>query len=88
MNRGYASSYSFEHNNYISLEGLVALALTQDDAGDNTMEFFITLDAAPELNNKHTIFGKVTGETIYNVSFPSYHSSSGHTKFKFHLFRY
>ena len=27
----------------------------------------ITLDATPELQNKHTIFGRVAGTTIYNV---------------------
>lgn len=37
--------------------GLVAMA----NAGpsDNASQFFFTLDQCPELNNKHTIFGKV-----------------------------
>ncbi|CAO3682877.1 unnamed protein product [Umbelopsis vinacea] len=45
--------------------GLVAMA----NAGknDNGSQFFFTLDAAPELTNKHTIFGRVEGDTIFNV---------------------
>ena len=45
--------------------GLVAMA----NAGshDNASQFFFTLDATPDLNKKHTIFGKVTGPTIFNM---------------------
>ncbi|XP_051907811.1 spliceosome-associated protein CWC27 homolog isoform X3 [Hippocampus zosterae] len=45
--------------------GLVAMA----NAGthDNGSQFFFTLGRADELNNKHTIFAKVTGDTIYNM---------------------
>lgn len=34
---------------------------------DNRSQFFITLDRTDELQNKHTIFGKVVGETLFNV---------------------
>ncbi|WRT64533.1 peptidyl-prolyl isomerase CWC27 [Kwoniella shivajii] len=33
----------------------------------NTSQFFFTLDKADELTNKHTLFGKIVGNTIYNV---------------------
>ncbi|PSN39805.1 Peptidyl-prolyl cis-trans isomerase CWC27 [Blattella germanica] len=45
--------------------GLVAMANAGRD--DNSSQFFFTLAAAPELQNKHTIFGKVGGETIFNM---------------------
>ncbi|OAD55627.1 Peptidyl-prolyl cis-trans isomerase CWC27 like protein [Eufriesea mexicana] len=34
---------------------------------DNGSQFFFTLCSTSELQNKRTIFGKVTGETIYNM---------------------
>ena len=33
----------------------------------NHSQFFITLDATTWLNGKHTIFGKVVGNTLFNV---------------------
>lgn len=45
--------------------GLLAMA----NAGqhDNGSQFFFTLGSTPELQNKHTIFGKISGNTIYNM---------------------
>ncbi|KAI9143524.1 cyclophilin-like domain-containing protein [Paraphysoderma sedebokerense] len=40
--------------------GLVASA-------DNLSQFFITLDKTEELQGKHTIFGKIVGDTLFNV---------------------
>lgn len=45
--------------------GLVAMANSGRD--DNGSQFFFTLGETQELQNKHTIFGKVGGNTIYNV---------------------
>lgn len=33
----------------------------------NGSQFFITLDRCDHLDRKHTIFGKITGESIYNA---------------------
>lgn len=46
--------------------GLVALA-NGGTPDDNGSQFFFTLDSTPDLQNKHTIFGKVTGQTLYNM---------------------
>ncbi|KAF7732484.1 Peptidyl-prolyl isomerase cwc27 [Apophysomyces ossiformis] len=45
--------------------GLVGMANTGQD--DNGSQFFITLDRADELTRKHTLFGRVVGDTIFNV---------------------
>ncbi|XP_055605662.1 spliceosome-associated protein CWC27 homolog [Uranotaenia lowii] len=45
--------------------GLVAMA--NSGKNDNGSQFFFTLGATPELQNLHTIFGKVTGDTVYNM---------------------
>uniref|UniRef100_A0A1A9WEA6 Spliceosome-associated protein CWC27 homolog n=1 Tax=Glossina brevipalpis TaxID=37001 RepID=A0A1A9WEA6_9MUSC len=45
--------------------GLVGMA--NSDKDDNGSQFFFTLAATPELQNKNTLFGKVTGDTIFNM---------------------
>lgn len=45
--------------------GLLAMANAGKD--DNGSQFFFTFGPTPELQNKHTIYGKVTGETVYNM---------------------
>jgi len=45
--------------------GLVAMA--NSGPNDNRSQFFFTLEKAPELDKKHTIFAKVGGNTIYNM---------------------
>ncbi|OAD56576.1 Peptidyl-prolyl cis-trans isomerase CWC27 like protein [Eufriesea mexicana] len=44
---------------------LIAMANARKD--DNGSQFFFTLSSTPDLRNKHTIFGKVTGGTICNM---------------------
>ncbi|KAK3079075.1 Peptidyl-prolyl isomerase cwc27 [Coniosporium uncinatum] len=34
---------------------------------DNGSQFFLTLGPTPELQGRHTMFGRVQGDTIYNV---------------------
>ena len=46
--------------------GIVAMA-NENKPHSNHSQFIITLDKCEWLNRKHTIFGKVTGDTIFNV---------------------
>jgi len=48
-----------------TVRGLLAMANGGKD--DNGSQFFFTLGQCEWLNGKHTIFGKVTGKTIYNL---------------------
>lgn len=45
--------------------GLVACA--NSGPNDNGSQFFFSLGECKELHNKHTIFGKVAGDTLYNL---------------------
>ncbi|XP_053675687.1 spliceosome-associated protein CWC27 homolog [Anopheles nili] len=45
--------------------GLVGMA--NSGKNDNGSQFFFTLGPTPELQNQNTLFGKVAGETIYNM---------------------
>ncbi|OAD53398.1 Peptidyl-prolyl cis-trans isomerase CWC27 like protein [Eufriesea mexicana] len=45
--------------------GIIAMANAVKD--DNSSKFIFTLGSTPDLQNKHTIFGKITGGTIYNM---------------------
>ncbi|CAD5211672.1 unnamed protein product [Bursaphelenchus okinawaensis] len=45
--------------------GLVAMAANQD--GYLASQFFITLGSTPELNGKHTLFGKIANQTVFNI---------------------
>ncbi|KOO21090.1 peptidyl-prolyl cis-trans isomerase cwc27-like protein, partial [Chrysochromulina tobinii] len=45
--------------------GLIAMASEGPDT--NGSQFFVTLDRCEWLDRKHTIFGKVTGNSLYNL---------------------
>ncbi|PNH05318.1 Peptidyl-prolyl cis-trans isomerase CWC27 [Tetrabaena socialis] len=46
--------------------GLVACA-NQNEPNSNGAQFFFTLDKADWLNNRNTIFGRIVGDTVYNM---------------------
>jgi len=43
------------------------LAMASNGPNTNGSQFFVTLDKCEWLNRKHTIFGKIAGESIFNV---------------------
>ena len=47
--------------------GLLGLAAPASAAGVDSGQWFVTLRAAEELTGQHVLFGKVTGETVYNL---------------------
>jgi peptidyl-prolyl cis-trans isomerase SDCCAG10 len=63
----YGEPFKDEFHSRLRFErrGLVAMANAGKD--DNLSQFFFTMGPALELQNKHTIFGKVTGSTVYNM---------------------
>lgn len=46
--------------------GLLGMA-NSGRKNDNGSQFFLTLGATPELENRNTMFGRVVGDTIYNL---------------------
>ncbi|GAA5856325.1 hypothetical protein JCM8547_000868 [Rhodosporidiobolus lusitaniae] len=46
--------------------GLMAMAASPE-TGTNMSQFFFTLDAIPELQNKHTLFGRISGDSLFNL---------------------
>lgn len=49
-----------------SHRGIVAMA-NRNENNSNSSQFFITMDKCPWLDKKHTIFGKITGDTFFNA---------------------
>ncbi|KAI1083993.1 cyclophilin-like protein [Whalleya microplaca] len=47
--------------------GLLGMA-NESKPDTNSSQFFFTLDKAEELNQKNTVFGRIVGDTIYNLS--------------------
>lgn len=64
----YGDPFPDEINQRIKFNrrGLLAMA-NPGERDHNESQFFITLDATPELQGKHTIFGRISGPTIFNV---------------------
>lgn len=64
--RGGTFKDEFHSRLRFTRRGIVAMA-NENNVDQNRSQFFITLAPAEHLNQKHTIFGKVVGDTIFNV---------------------
>jgi peptidyl-prolyl cis-trans isomerase SDCCAG10 len=64
--RGVGFKDEFHSRIKFNRRGLLAMANEGPDS--NGSQFFITLGDTPELQGKNTLFGRVEGETIYNVA--------------------
>lgn len=63
---GYPFKDEFHSRLKFTHRGLVAMA-NSGKPNDNGSQFFITLNECNWLDEKHTIFGRITGNTIYNL---------------------
>eukprot|EP01127_Copromyxa_protea_P023978 TRINITY_DN9245_c0_g1_i1.p1 TRINITY_DN9245_c0_g1~~TRINITY_DN9245_c0_g1_i1.p1 ORF type:complete len:472 (+),score=155.00 TRINITY_DN9245_c0_g1_i1:158-1417(+) len=63
----YDEHFKDEYHSRLRFTHRGILACASFSKNKNASQFFITLDATQNLDKKHTIFGKVTGETIFNL---------------------
>jgi len=65
INNGEPFEDEFHSRLKFNRRGLLGMANEGKDS--NGSQFFITLGSTPELQNKHTMFGRIEGDTIYNL---------------------
>lgn len=65
----YDAPYPIERHGRLQFRhrGMVGVANAGKGTDTNGSQFFITLARADFLNNSHTLFGKITGTTAYNL---------------------
>ncbi|SOV02780.1 Peptidyl-prolyl isomerase CWC27 [Ustilago sp. UG-2017a] len=62
----YGKPFAIEPHSRLKFNRRGLLAMAAQDK-QNESQFFLTLDATPELQAKHTLMGRVVGKTIYNL---------------------
>lgn len=66
INEGAPFEDEFHSRLKFNRRGLLGMA-NSGEPNDNTSQFFLTLDQTPELQGKNTMFGRIEGDTIYNL---------------------
>ena len=64
--RGVGFKDEFHSRLKFNRRGLLGMA--NEGPNTNLSQFFLTLGATPELQGKNTLFGRVAGDTIYNLA--------------------
>ncbi|OAD52175.1 Peptidyl-prolyl cis-trans isomerase CWC27 like protein [Eufriesea mexicana] len=63
----YGEPFKVEFYTRLRFCRLDLIAMANAGKDDNSSQFFLTLSSTPDLQNKHTIFGKFTAEIICNM---------------------
>ncbi|KAJ8331683.1 Peptidyl-prolyl isomerase cwc27 [Batrachochytrium dendrobatidis] len=63
----YGAPFADEYHTRLRFTHRGLLAMANTGPNSNTSQFFFTLGKTEELNHKNTIFGKIVGDTIYNM---------------------
>lgn len=63
----YGAPFKDEFHSRLKFNRRGLIAMANDGKNRNLSQFFVTLGACDWLNKKHTLFGKVTGNTVYNI---------------------
>lgn len=66
INNGAPFADEYHSRLKFTRRGLLGMA-NSGEPNDNTSQFFLTLDKTPELQGKNTMFGRIEGDTIYNL---------------------
>ncbi|GIQ80596.1 cyclophilin-type peptidyl-prolyl cis-trans isomerase [Kipferlia bialata] len=75
----YDKPYPIEKQVRVRFNKRGRLAMAADEDGLNRSQFFVTVAACPDLTNKNTIFGRVSGRTFFNVLRMSEAETQGET---------
>merc|ERR1719483_364461 len=63
----YGAPFKDEFHSWLKFNRRGLIAMANDGKNQNLSQFFVTLGACDWLQKKHTLFGKVTGNTVYNI---------------------
>ncbi|VEL20001.1 unnamed protein product [Protopolystoma xenopodis] len=63
----YGQPFKNEAHSRLSFNRRGLLGMASSEPNSNRSQFFFTLGPATELDGKHTLFGRVAGNTIFNM---------------------